>query len=226
MKKLTVGTLSAVLLIYVILHGTESALQSAVLVDTIASVKPDDQADLAQWQEDAFHALINNLPSFGSFAEKLDPYIQLESLDTLGFVGIFKGQEKKISLSDISFAMTSSDPVLDRYVDFSRLDYSSVYRGVDAGYDEIIGTADDTIFQSGENGNKKVDAIYILGLGVTANPTIEFLSLTGTFTYSSQSSGTFSDYETQITVPETVEYPAIAGIMLLSFSLWRTWRKN
>lgn len=145
-----------------------------------------------------------------------------------------------VSLSDIEYSLTSSDGILNSSGNFSMVNYSSAYVGVNYGTNGQFGGGDDSYSSLGQVGTDSFNAIYGIGLGVAYS---EFGSgsnqqkLDNVYNYIAGSPGsnifvnssydfgsalvTSNDFLNITTVPEPSSYAAFAGILSVGFIFFR-----
>lgn len=119
----------------------------------------------------------NLVTSFPSWQGRADPGTNVgaafanELGNRLHFGLLVNGNGTKVSLSELTFNMHSSDPG-DLFAfsgDFSGDDYSSFRVGINFGSDGKLGGGDDTYVTSG-SGSQLVDAFVYVGVGNAVDP--------------------------------------------------------
>jgi hypothetical protein len=82
-----------------------------------------------------------------------------------GMAAIGDGSEQ-FTLRDVTFAITSSDGVLNYFDDLSGTTLNGTTRiGVNYGADRVLGGGDDLLYMSGESDTTVLDALFYVGAG-------------------------------------------------------------
>lgn len=173
-----------------------------------------------------------------------------ENGNRLHFSFLVQGNGQKISLSQLSFELRSSDATNDLKVvrPTGWYSYNANYVGIKFGADGLLGGADDEFVTSGLN-TQEVDMLIGRGTGnawepvnTSGDPVKEQEALdakaasiasrtpiivTGTYTYTSSLAGgaSFTGTNSVTVIPEPSTYAALLALSSLGIALWTRRRK-